>query len=238
VDCRKNGRFSSGQSTGDFGGREKKELVGEFKNSGQEWQREGQPDPVQVYDFPSLALGKATPYGVYDLTHNEGWVSVGTDHDTAAFAAESIGRWWDYMGQNRYPNAQQLYITADGGGSNGSRNRLWKVSLQALANRTKLTIHVSHFPPGTSKWNKIEHRLFAFISLNWRGRALRTCATIVNCIANTHTDAGLTVQAQLDTTVYPTGIRVDDETMAGLFLEPAVFHPEWNYVIKPQAPNA
>lgn len=211
----------------------KKELVGEFKNGGREWQPTAHPEPVEVYDFPTLAQGKATPYGVYDVAANEGWVNVGIDHDTAAFAAESIHRWWLLMGQARYPHAQHLYITADGGGSNGSRNRLWKVSLQALANQTRLIIHVSHFPPGTSKWNKIEHRLFSFISLNWRGRALRTFETIVNCIANTRTVEGLTVRAGLDTQSYPTGIRIDNETMARLNLEPDVFHPEWNYVIHP-----
>ncbi len=165
----------------------KKELVGNFKNAGREWQMSEQPDEVNVYDFPSLADGKATPYGVYDLTHNEGWVNVGIDHDTAAFAAESIERWWKFMGQSRYPDAQHLYIAADGGGSNGWRNRLWKVELQEVANRTGLTIHVSHFPPGTSKWNKIEHRLFSVISMNWRGRVLRTIETLVNCITNTRT---------------------------------------------------
>jgi hypothetical protein len=215
----------------------KKELVGDFKNRGQEWLPHGEPEVVNVYDFPSSAVGKVTPYGIYDITHNEGWVNVGIDHDTGAFAAESIGRWWDLMGKERYPHAEHLYITADGGGSNGSRNRLWKVSLQALANRTHLTIHVSHFPPGTSKWNKIEHRLFSFISLNWRGRVLRTLETVVNCIANTRTEKGLTVKAELDTGSYPTGIPVDDETLAHLDLAPESFHGEWNYIIKPQSLN-
>ncbi len=197
----------------------------------------GAPEEVNVYDFPSSAVGKVTPYGIYDITQNEGWVNVGIDHDTAAFAAESIGRWWDLMGKEWYPQAEHLYITADGGGSNGWRNRLWKVSLQALANRTHLTIHVSHFPPGTSQWNKMEHRLFSFISLHWRGRVLRTFETVVNCIANTRTEKGLTVKAALDTGSYPTGIHVDDETLARLALAPESFHGEWNYMIKPQSLN-
>ena len=215
----------------------KKELVGDFKNGGQEWLPQGEPAAVNVYDFPSLAIGQATPYGVYDIPHNEGGVNVGIDHDTAAFAAESMGHWWDMLGKERYPHAQHLYITADGGGSNGWRHRLWKVSLQALANRTHLTIHVSHFPPGTSQWNKIEHRLFSFISLNWRGRVLRTFETVVNCIANTRTEKGLTVKAGLDTGSYPAGIPVDDDAMARLELAPESFHGEWNYTIKPQLPN-
>ena len=213
----------------------KKELIGAFKNGGREWQVSGEPETVNVYDFPSLADAKVTPYGVYDVTQNEGWVNVGIDHDTAAFAAASIGRWWDQMGHDRYREATHLYITADGGGSNGSRNRLWKVELQALANRTRLTIHVSHFPPGTSKWNKIEHRLFSFISLNWRGRVLRTLETLVECIANTQTATGLRVHAAVDDGMYPTGVTVDPETLAGLNWTSETFHGDWNYVIAPQS---
>lgn len=212
----------------------KKELVGAFKNGGREWQETQHPDEVNVYDFPSLAECKATPYGVYDVTRNEGWVNVGIDHDTAAFAAASIGRWWDQMGQERYPAAHRLYITADGGGSNGWRNRSWKIELQAVANRTGLTIHVSHLPPGTSKWNKIEHRLFSVISMNWRGRVLRTIETLVQCIASTRTTKGLKVQAELDTTAYPTGQPVDPNVLARLNWVPENFHGEWNYVIAPQ----
>ena len=212
----------------------KKELVGAFKNGGREWQETQHPDAVNVYDFPSLAECKATPYGVYDVTRNEGWVNVGIDHDTAAFAAASIGRWWDQMGQECYPEAHHLYITADGGGSNGWRNRLGEIELQALANRTGLTIHVSHFPPGTSQWNKIEHRLFSVISMNWRGRVLRTIETLVQCIGHTQTTQGLTVRAELDTTVYPTGQPVDPNVLAHLNWVPENFHGEWNYVIAPQ----
>ncbi len=212
----------------------KKELVGAFKNGGREWQETQHPDVVNVYDFPSLAECKAMPYGVYDVTRNEGWGNVGIDHDTAACAAASIGRWWDPMGQERDPEAHHLYITADGGGRNGWRNRLWKIELQALANRTGLTIHVSHFPPGTSKWNKIQHRLFSVMSMNWRGRALRTIETLVQWIGNTRTTKGLTVQAALDTTAYPTGQSVDPNVLAHLNWMPETFHGEWNYVIAPQ----
>jgi hypothetical protein len=211
----------------------KKELVGEFKNPGQEWQRKGEPEKVKVHDFPEKKLGKAIPYGVYDMGRNEGWVSVGIDHDTAQFAAASIGRWWREMGSQRYPQATELMITADGGGSNSSRNRLWKVALQGLANDTSLILRVCHFPPGTSKWNKIEHRLFCFITKNWRGRPLTSYEVIVNLIANTTTETGLTVQAALDTNEYETGIKISDERLAAVKLTPAKFHGEWNYTIRP-----
>lgn len=212
----------------------KKELVGEFKNPGQEWEPQGQPTPVNVHDFPDQKLGKAIPYGVYDLANNAGWVSVGIDHDTAEFAVASIRRWWTEMGQERFPNAAQLLITADGGGSNSSRNRLWKKSLQALADELQLTLQVCHFPPGTSKWNKIEHRLFCFITKNWRGHPLTSYEVIVNLIANTSTTTGLKVQAALDSNSYELGITVSDEDLKRLKLTPAKFHGEWNYTIKPR----
>ncbi len=211
----------------------KKELVGEFKNSGQEWEPAGEPVEVKVHDFPEQGLGKAIPYGVYDLASNEGWVSVGIDHDTARFAAASVRRWWQEMGRGRFPRATKLMITADGGGSNGSRNRLWKVALQDLADALGLRLEVSHFPPGTSKWNKIEHRLFSFITKNWRGRPLTSCQVIVNLIAHTTTKAGLQVRAALDTNQYATGIEVSDEELARLRISPAKFHGDWNYAIRP-----
>ena len=212
----------------------KKELVGEFKNPGEEWQPKGEPVEVNVHDFPDKKLGKAIPYGVYDLASNEGWVSVGIDHDTAHFAATSIGRWWQEMGSRRFPRASELMITADGGGSNGSRNRLWKWALQGLANDLGLALRVCHFPPGTSKWNKIEHRLFCFITKNWRGRPLTGYEVIVNLIASTTTKTGLTVRAALDTNVYETGIKVSDEQLATVKLTPARFHKDWNYTIRPK----
>src|SRR5512135_320254 len=212
----------------------KKELVGEFKNGGEEWQPKGEPVEVNVHDFPDKKLGKAIPYGVYDLASNEGWVSVGIDHDTAQFAVTSIGRWWQEMGSRRFPRASELMITADGGGSNGSRNRLWKWALQGLASDLGLALRVCHFPPGTSKWNKIEHRLFCFITKNWRGRPLTSYEVIVNLIANTTTETGLTVQAALDTSEYEIGIEVSDEQLASVRLTPAKFHGEWNYTIRPR----
>jgi Rhodopirellula transposase DDE domain len=212
----------------------KKELVGEFKNPGAEWQPEGQPEQVKVHDFPDKNLGKAIPYGVYDLADNEGWVSVGIDHDTAAFAGASIQRWWQEMGSARFPRATKLLITADGGGSNSSRNRLWKKSLQLLADELGMTLNVCHFPPGTSKWNKIEHRLFSFITKNWRGRPLTAYEVIVNLIASTTTKAGLTVRAALDPRRYETGIEVSDEELEKLNIVRAKFHGEWNYSIKPR----
>jgi hypothetical protein len=213
----------------------KKELVGEFKNSGEEWQPQGRPEKVNVHDFPDQELGKAIPYGVYDLASNEGWVSVGIDHDTACFATASIKRWWQEMGAKRFPAATRLMITADGGGSNSSRNRLWKVALQQLANDLGLQLEICHFPPGTSKWNKIEHRLFCFITKNWRGRPLTSYQVIVNLIANTTTQSGLIVRAALDRSQYETGIKVTDQELDRVKITPAKFHGEWNYSIKPTA---
>jgi transposase len=212
----------------------KKELVGDFKNPGREWQPQGKPEQVRVYDFPIKGLGRATPYGVYDLGQNTGWVNVGMDHDTAAFAVESIRRWWSEVGQAQYPQAKRLLISADGGGSNGSRVRLWKWELQQLADETGLLITVCHLPPGTSKWNKIEHHLFAWISQNWRGKPLVSYAVILKLIAATTTEAGLTVQCQLDTNSYLAGRKVSDEEMATLSILPDPFHGEWNYTIQPR----
>ena len=211
----------------------KKELVGNFKNAGREWRPRGRPQPVQVHDFVQPELGRAIPYGVYDLRANTGWVSVGIDHDTAAFAVASIRHWWRAMGRRAYPRARRLLITADAGGSNGPRVRLWKVELQKLANRLRLPISVCHFPPGTSKWNKIEHRLFSFITKNWRGRPLLSHAVIVNLIAATTTPTGLRVRARLDTRRYPSGLPVSREAVAAVQLRPDVFHGDWNYTILP-----
>jgi hypothetical protein len=213
----------------------KKELVGEYKNSGQEWQPRGQPQEVNVHDFPDPTRGKAIPYGIYDIANNEGWVSVGTNHDTAEFAAASIGRWWREMGRQRFPRATRLMITADGGGSNSSRSRLWKVALQELADELKMELQVCHFPPGTSKWNKIEHRLFCFITKNWRGRPLTSYQAIVNLIASTTSNKGLTVRAALDDHDYPTGRKVTKKELAAINYMPAEFHGEWNYTIRPRA---
>jgi len=212
----------------------KKELVGEFKNGGEEWQPKGEPVEVNVHDFPDKELGKAIPYGVYDLASNEGWVSVGIDHDTAQFAVTSIERWWQEMGSRRFPRASELMIPANGGGSNGSRNRLWKWALQGLTNDLGLALRVCHFPPGTSKWNKIEHRLFCLITKNWRGRPLTGYEVIVNLIASTTTKTGLTVRAALDTNEYETGIKISDEQLATVNLTPAKFHKDWNYTIRPK----
>jgi len=212
----------------------KKELVGEFKNGGQEWSPRGTPREVNTHDFPDKKLGKAIPYGVYDLASNEGWVSVGIDHDTAQFAVASILRWWREMGSARFKRATQLMITADGGGSNSSRNRLWKVALQELANETGLELQVCHFPPGTSKWNKIEHRLFCFITKNWRGRPLTSYQTIVNLIGSTTTKTGLIVKAALDTNEYETGIKITDQELARVNCKRAAFHGDWNYKIRPR----
>jgi hypothetical protein len=209
----------------------KKELVGDFKNAGQEWEPKGDPQEVQGHDFPDPKLGKANPYGVYDPNANVGWVSVGTDHDTSEFAVESIRRWWNNMGRLRYPDASKLLITADGGGSNGYRVRLWKVALQRLANETGLCISVCHFPPGTSKWNKIEHRMFSFISMNWRGKPLISHEVIVDLIGNTTTQNGLSISAELDTNLYPKGIHVSDEELEAVNITKAQFHGEWNYSI-------
>ena len=211
----------------------KKELLGAFKNGGREWQPKGEPEKVKVHDFLDTELGKAIPYGVYDVSENQGWVSVGIDHDTARFAAEAIARWWKKMGSKRYGDAKELLITADGGGSNGSRCRLWKVALQELATKLQMPVHVRHFPPGTSKWNKIEHRMFSNITRNWRGRPLVSHEVIIKLIANTTTKTGLKIQAGLDTGIYPTGITVTDEELAALNLKRADFHGEWNYKLLP-----
>ena len=211
----------------------KKELVGNFKNGGRELRRQGEPEPVLVHDFVIPELGRAIPYGVYDLGHNRGWVSVGIDHDTASFAVESIRRWWHSMGRPLYHGAKRLLITADAGGSNGARLRLWKVELQRLANQLDLEISVSHFPPGTSKWNKIEHRLFSFISMNWRGKPLISYQVIVNLIAATTTAAGLKVRAALDRKAYPAGIKVSAAELKALNLKPNRFHGDWNYKLLP-----
>ena len=215
----------------------KKELVGEFKNNGQEWRRKGEPVAVKVHDFVDPGLGRVAPYGIFDLTNNTGWVNVGTDHDTAAFAVESIRCWWNQMGRACYPEATQLLITADGGGSNSSRSRLWKYELQRLADETGLSVGVCHFPPGTSKWNKVEHRLFSRITQNWRGRPLVSHEVVVNLIAATRTTTGLQVACKLDTNTYPTGVKVSDEQLAQVNLHPKSFHGEWNYVIKPHQRN-
>lgn len=212
----------------------KKELVGDFKNSGQDWRPRGKPAQVRVHDFVIPELGRAAPYGIYDLAQNTGWVSVGVDHDTASFAVETIRRWWHAMGKEIYPRAKQLFITADGGGSNGSRLRLWKLELQRLVDETGLAIAVSHFPPGTSKWNKIEHRLFSFISKNWRGQPLTSLKVIVSLIAGTTTRKGLKVHAEINDRTYPAGIKVPDEEMAQINLRRDEFHGEWNYEILPR----
>jgi hypothetical protein len=212
----------------------KKELLGEYRNQGQEWQAKGKPIPVKVYDFVDKQRGKALPYGVYDLLLNQGWVSVGIDHDTAQFAVESIRRWWYEMGLPLYPNARQLLITADCGGSNGYRVRLWKLELQRLADETGLAIEVCHFPPGTSKWNKIEHQMFCHISQNWRGRPLTSRQVVINLINHTQTKQGLHIQAKLDKHHYKTKIKVTDEEFEAISLERDPFHGEWNYCIKPR----
>ncbi len=211
----------------------KKELVGQYKNGGKELRPKGDPEQVKVYDFVDKDLGRANPYGVYDMANNSGWVSVGTDHDTASFAVATIRRWWFAMGKELYPDARELLITADGGGSNGSRVRLWKLELQKLANELDMSIRVSHFPPGTSKWNKIEHRLFSFISMNWRGKPLVSHETIVNLIAATTTRKGLKVRAELDSEHYPKGIKVTDEEFRAIQIVRDEFHGEWNYSILP-----
>jgi hypothetical protein len=211
----------------------KKELLGDFKQSGREWRPQGCPEPVRVHDFRDKGLGVGIPYGVYDLTRNNGWVSVGIDHDTAAFATETIRRWWARMGSLAYPEAEELLLTADGGGSNSSRTRLWKVCLQRLADDLGLQISVCHFPPGTSKWNKIEHRMFCHITENWRGRPLLSRAVIVNLIGSTTTRTGLHIKAELDTGSYPTKIKVSDAEYASVRIRRATFHGNWNYTILP-----
>jgi hypothetical protein len=216
----------------------KKELVGNFKNNGREWRPKGTPELVNVHDFIDPKLSRAVPYGVYDINNNVGWVSVGTDHDTASFAVHAIRRWWRAMGKKRHPKAKRLMITADGGGSNGYRVRLWKVELQKLADALKLPITVCHLPPGTSKWNKIEHRLFSFITINWRGKPLRSYRTIVQLIAATTTDTGLKVRAELDENKYPKAIKVSDAQLAAVNLSRHPFHGDWNYTISPTRKNA
>jgi hypothetical protein len=211
----------------------KKELVGNSKNPGREWEPEGRPRRVKSKDFPDKALGKVAPYGVYDLTANEGWVNVGITHDTAEFAVESIRRWWSRMGSQVYPGAKELLVTADSGGSNGSRTRLWKVCLQELADELGLKVHVCHFPPGTSKWNKIEHRMFCHITENWRGRPLVSHAVVVNLIGGTRTRTGLRIQAELDTNAYEKGIKVTNQELAEVRLKRDKFHGEWNYTVLP-----
>ena len=213
----------------------KKELVGAYKNNGTTWQPEGKPELVKVHDFIDKELGRANPYGVYDIGSNTGWVSVGTDHDTASFAVETIRRWWNTMGKKRYPDASELMITADGGGSNGSRVRLWKLELQQLADEINIPIHISHLPPGTSKWNKIEHRLFSHISMNWRGQPLISHEVIVNLIAGTTTRKGLKVHAELDNSEYPSGIKVSDDEFEKIRITRNEFHGEWNYKIDPNS---
>jgi hypothetical protein len=213
----------------------KKELVGDFRNGGREWQPAGQPERVRVHDFPDPTLGKVTPYGVFDITANQGWVSVGTDHDTATFAVDTLRRWWEQMGAPSYRGATDLLILADGGGSNSSRSRLWKVELQRLADASGLHVHVCHFPPGTSKWNKIEHGMFCHITQNWRGRPLVSHEVIVELIGHTTTQTGLRIQAELNPRAYPTGTIVSDAELAAVHLEPAAFHGEWNYTIAPRA---
>lgn len=212
----------------------KKELIGNFKNNGREYHTKANAPQVNVYDFIDEEKGKVSPYGIYDLAKDKGWVSVGVSHDTAQFAVASIRSWWNAMGKSAYPNATEIYVNADGGGSNGSRNRLWKVELQKFADATGLNIRVSHFPPGTSKWNKIEHRMFCFISKNWRGRPLIDRATVVSLIGSTRTKTGLLIRATLDETEYPTGIKISDQELEALHIEKESFHGEWNYKILPR----
>ncbi len=207
--------------------------MGDFKNPGREWRPQSSPEPVRVHDFLIAGRGKAIPYGVYDLSRNEGWVSVGIDHYTASFAVKAISRWWKVMGRPAHHNATSLLITADAGGSNGPRVRLWKWALQQFANRTGLSITVCHFPPGTSKWNMIEHRLFSHLEMNWRGKPLVSLAAIVSLIGSTRTDAGLRVRSEIDRGKYPMGVAVTDAQMARITLLPHAFHGEWNYTVRP-----
>jgi hypothetical protein len=212
----------------------KKELVGNFKNGGREWQPQGEPELVDVHDFPSDAIGKAIPYGVYDVGADDGFVSVGTDHDTPVFAVTTIEAWWQQVGRKRYPHAREIFITADAGGSNSYRSHVWKHQLQRVADKLDVAIHVSHFPPGTSKWNKVEHRLFSFISINWRGRPLRSYETVINLIANTTNRGGLVVRARLDRRKYPIGKKVTAKELRALKIERDDFHGDWNYVLRPR----
>ena len=215
----------------------KKELVGQYRNGGREWHRQGEPETVQVYDFPDPEGGKALPYGVYDVTANAGWVSVGVDHDTAEFAVATLRRWWQEMGLRAYPQAEALLVTADGGGSNASRSRLWKLELQGLADAAGLAVSVCHFPPGTSKWNKIEHRMFCHITQNWRGRPLVSREVVVNLIGAVRTKAGLTIQSELDENSYAIGRKVTRQQIKELSLQRDQFHGEWNYTLSPRAKN-
>ena len=215
----------------------KKELVGQYRNAGREWRRKGDPEQVQVHDFPDAELGKAIPYGVYDVTANAGWVSVGVEHDTAEFAVETLRRWWREMGRRAYPGAGALLVTADGGGSNSSRSRLWKLELQGLADEAGLAVSVCHLPPGTSKWNKIEHRMFCHITQNWRGRPLVSRQVVVNLIGSVRTKAGLTIQSELDENSYATGRKVTEQQIKSLSLKRDKFHGEWNYTLSPRAIN-
>jgi hypothetical protein len=210
----------------------KKELVGRFTQAGREWQPSGEPEEVSTYDFPSLAEGKAIPYGVYDIADDSAWVSVGVDHDTSVFAVATIEQWWEQMGKTKYPNARRLLITADGGGSNGQRPWLWKFEIARLTAATGLDITICHYPPGTSKWNKIEHRLFSRITGNWRGRPLETYQTVVSLIANTTTVTGLTVRADLDLNLYPTGIKPTAQQRESIPITRHEFHADWNYTIR------
>jgi len=212
----------------------KKELVGPYKNGGREWEKKGKPKEVNMHDFPDKKLGKVSPYGVYDVGRNEGWMSVGLTHDTAEFAVESIRRWWLRMGRRAYPTAKELLITADGGGSNGSRVRLWKIALHKLAQELGMGLHVRHFPPGTSKWNKIEHRMFCHITANWRAHPLIDYVTIVELISNAGTSKGLSIQAEIDSAMYETGKEVSDEELAAINIQRCDFHGDWNYALKPQ----
>ena len=216
----------------------KKEMIGPYKNGGSDYRPKGCPDKVKVHDFVDQELGKVAPYGVYDISENVGWVSVGIDHDTSEFAVNSIRRWRELMGRERYPESDRLMITADGGGSNGSRVRLWKVELQKFVDETGLTVKVCHYPPGTSKWNKIEHRLFCHITQNWRGRPLTSRSAVVELIAATTTKKGLTVRCELDANAYEKGIKVSDAEMAALNIEGDAFHPEWNYTVRPRRREA
>lgn len=212
----------------------KKELVGPFRNNGKEWRRRGEPECVRVHDFIDKELGKAIPYGIYDLNNDMGWVSVGVDHDTSTFAVETLRKWWEKMGRTAYPNASRLLITADGGGSNGSRNRLWKWELAKFAREAGLIVSVCHFPPGTSKWNKIEHRMFCHITMNWRGKPLVSHEAVVNLIGNTKTRSGLTIRSELDKKSYPKGQKITKEQVESLSMKRDVFHGEWNYSLFPQ----
>ncbi len=212
----------------------KKEMIGNYKNNGKEWSKKHNPVDVQAHDFPDPNVPKAAPYGVYDISRNEGWVSVGISHDTAQFAVATIKKWWQKMGKKRYPFAKKIYITADCGGSNSRRSRLWKMELQKLADHLKINIHVSHFPPGTSKWNKIEHKMFSYISINWRGRPLTTYNVVVNLISNTKTESGLQIRAEMDTRKYEKGVKISNEDFEKINLKKCQFHGEWNYIIRPR----